>query len=209
MSNSGNPLSQYGSGKYGSAPIETLPLGYYISLVTSEYRNSPKFLAFLTVLLKKFDDISQCLVAMDMAWDLDNAVGVQLDAVGSIVGANRTVGFQPTGGVSPVLNDATYRVYIKARAAQNQWDGKIDSLQPIWATLFPTGSIVIGDNQNMTATIFIDGTFTSIEKDLILNGYIVPRPQGVLYTYIFDTFPIFGCDLSNTWVAGVDLGHTV
>lgn len=207
MSSNPNTLSQYGSGAYGSQPIEALPLGYYMSLVTSEYRNSPKFLAFLQMLLKKFDDISQCQIAMDMAFDVDNAIGVQLDAVGAVVGANRTVGFQPSGGVSPVLDDATYRIYIKARAAQDTWDGRIDSLQGIWETLFPAGTITIGDNQNMTATIFLTGTFTSIEKDLIVNGYIVPRPQGVLYQFIFSAFPVFGFDLNNTWVAGFDIGH--
>jgi len=204
-----NPFSLqgYGSGEFGNAPVEMLIIGYYMNLLTSEYRSSPKLIAFLTMLLKKFDDISQCQVAMDMAFDVDNAIGEQLDAVGAIVGANRTVGFQPSGGVSPVLDDATYRIYIKARAAQNQWDGKIDSLQAIWETLFPSRTIAIGDNQNMTASIFLTGTFTSIEQDLIVNGYIVPRPEGVLYNYVFSTLPAFGFDLNNTWVSGFDVGR--
>lgn len=204
---SGNPLTTYGSGAYGAAPIEMLELGYYLNLVTSEYRNSPKFLAFLTVLLQKFDDISQCLVAMDQAFDIDNAVGPQLDSLGTVVGAARTVGFQPSGGVSPVLDDNTYRIYIKAVAAANSWNGTIGGLQGIWKMLFPSATIIIADNQNMTATIFLFGSFTSIEQDLITNGYIVPRPQAVLYTYIFPTnLPAFGCDLNNTLVAGVDIG---
>ena len=207
MSNPGQPIQSYGSGAYGSAPIESLQLGYYLSLVTSEHRNSPKFIAFLTVLLKKFQDISQCLTAMDTAFDVDNAVGPQLDLVGAIVGANRTVGFQPTGGVSPVLDDATYRILIKAQAAQNTWNGKIDSLQPIWETLFPGGEIVIGDLQNMSAVIFITGTFTSIELDLIRNGYIVPRPEGVQYFDQFGPFPLFGFgSLNPTLIAGFGVG---
>jgi hypothetical protein len=204
MSTSGSPLTQYGSGKYGNPPIEMLGVGYYLNLVTSEYRNSPKFLAFLTAMLQKFDDISQCLVAMDMAWDVDNAIGPQLDQIGAIVGANRTVGFQPSGGVSPVLDDATYRIYIKATAAANSWNGTIDGLQAIWSNLFPGGTIAIGDNQNMTATIFLFGTFTSIEKDLITNGYIVPRPEGVLYNYAFTV--TFGFDLNNSFIGGFDRG---
>lgn len=207
MASSGNPISQYGSGKYGSAPIETLQLGYYLSLVTSEYRNSPKFIAFLTLLLKKFDDVSQCLVAMNQAFDIDNAIGAQLDMLGAIVGASRTVGFQPSGGVSPILNDTTYRILIKAVAGANQWDGTIDGLQSIWENLFPGGTITIADNQNMTATIFLTGSFTSIVKDLITNGYIVPNPQTVGFKYIFSTLPVFGFDLDNDLVAGWDKGH--
>lgn len=207
MSSFGNPLSQYGSGLYGAAPIEFLELGYYLDLLTSEYRDSPKLNAFLTVLLRKLDDVSQCLAAMDMAWDIDNAVGPQLDQLGTQIGAARTVGFQPSGGVSPVLDDATYRIYLKAVVAANHWDGTIDSLYSVWQNLFPGGRIIIEDNQNMTATIVLSGSFTSILQDLITNGYIVPRPEGVLYTYTFATLPIFGADLNNSFIAGADLGH--
>lgn len=209
MSTSGNPLSQYGSGAYGAAPIETLSVQYYLSLLTSQYWQSTKLIAFLSMLLAKVDDISQCLVAMDTAWDIDNAVGPQLDQIGAIVGANRTVGFQPSGGVSPVLDDSTYRIYIKAVLSANAWDGTIDGLYPIWASLFPGGQIIIADNQNMTATIILSGTFSSIIQDLIVNGYIVPRPEGVLYTYAFGNLPKFGADMDSAFVAGADLGFTI
>lgn len=207
MSSFGNPLSQYGSGKYGAAPIESLELGYYLGLLTSEYRNSPKLNAFLTVLLKKFQDVSQLFMAMDMAWDLDNAAGPQLDQLGTQIGASRTVGFQPSGGVSPILDDPTYRIYLEAVVAANHWDGTIDSLYSVWQNLFPGGSIIIEDNQNMTANIVLTGSFSSIIQDLITNGYIVPRPEGVLYTYSFGTLPAFGFDRSDSFVAGFDVGH--
>lgn len=206
MSQNPFALQGFGSGLFGNAPIENLSLEYYLSLLTSEYQNSPKLNALLLALLQKFDDISQCQMAMDMAFDLDNAVGAQLDAVGVILGASRTVGFQPSGGVSPVLTDAVYRVYLKAQAAKNAWDGTIDSMQGIWLSLFPGGQIVIDDNQNMTATIFIKGTFSSIITDLITNGYIVPRPEGVLYTFVFGG-PTFGFDLNNSFIAGFDVGN--
>jgi len=208
MPNPGYGTGGYGQGGYGTQPIETLPLGYYQQLLTSQYQppSSPKLNALLYVLLKKFDDVSQCLVQFDTAFDLDSAVGPQLDALGAVAGADRTVGFQPSDSVSPVLDDATYRIYIKAKIAQNQWDGTITSLYAIWKYLFPVGSIIIADNQNMTATIFLSGSFTSIIQDLITNGYIVPRPEGVLYTYDFAELPAFGFDLDNSFVAGFDVG---
>lgn len=198
--------SGFGLGGYGNQPLETLPIGYYIGLLTHQYVNSPKLNALLYVLLKKFDDVSQCLVQMDTAFDLDIAVGVQLNALGAIAGANRTVGFQPSGGVSPVLDDTTYRLYIKAKIAANQWDGTITTLYPIWQQLFPGGNLIIADNQNMTATIFVSGSFTSIIQDLITNGYIIPRPEGVQYTYSFADLPAFGFDLDNAFIAGFDVG---
>jgi len=59
----------------------------------------------------------------------------------------------------------------------------------------------------MTCDIVLTGSFTSIIQDLIVNGYIVPRPEGVLYNYIFGDLPIFGTDESTAFIAGVDLGH--
>jgi Protein of unknown function (DUF2612) len=197
----------YGQGGYGNEPIETMPLGYYQDLLTSQWKLSPKLNALLYVLLKKFDDVSQCLVSLDLALDLDSAAGAQLDQLGAIAGVARTVGFQPSGGVSPVLDDATYRILIKAKIGQNQWDGTIPGLYPIWSLLFPDGQIVVEDNQNMTATVTLTGSFTSIMQDLISNGYIVPRPEGVLYTYVFGTLPFFGFGSSPGYIAGFGEGH--
>lgn len=199
--------SGYGLGGYGNQPIETLPIGYYLGLLTSEYRNSPKLNALLYVLLKKFDDVTTCLVQMDTALDLDSAVGPQLDLLGAIPNASRLVNFQPSGGVSPLLDDDTYRTYIKAKIARNQWDGRIDSLYAIWKQLFPSGIIVIEDNQDMTATIVLTGAFTSIIQDLIVNGYIIPRPEGVLYNYVFGVLPFFGFGFSPGFIDGFDTGH--
>lgn len=209
MSNPTYGTQGYGSGGYGNAPIENLPLGYYLSILTSQYANSVKLNALLKVLLRKFDDVSQVLVRMDTALDLDVAVGAQLDMLGAVAGANRTVGFQPRNGVSPTLDDPTYRIYIKAKIAQNQWDGTIGNLYPIWQALFPGGSIIILDNQNMTADLTLIGAFTSITQDLITNGYIVPRPEGVLYTYLFGELPFFGFGSSPGFIAGFGEGHWV
>jgi hypothetical protein len=151
-----------------------------------------------------------CTASITAAYDIDTAVGVQLDVLGQIIGANRTVPFQPSDSVSPILNDTTYRLLLYAKRANNTWNGKIQSLYPLWQTLFPGGSIVFIDNQNMTSTIILAGTFSSIESDLIQNGLIIPRPEGVMYNFIVaPTFPIFGADLSNSYIAGADLGHAI
>ena len=202
--------SGYGYGRYGIAdtgPIYKEPLGYYLNLITSQYLTSPKFMAWLAAALQPIDDLTNCVAFLTSYFDLSYAVGVQLDVIGQLVGQPRTVGFQPSNGVSPILDDTTYRLLLQARIAQNAWVGTIESLYPLWNTLFPSGRLVINDNQNMTATIILSGSFTSIILDLITNGYIVPRPEGVLYNYVISTLPVFGADLNNAYVAGADLGH--
>lgn len=199
----GYGVAPYGEGGYGGGSV----IDYYIKLITSQYQSSPNFLNSLQSILNVMSDLFGLFCQMDADCDLDNAVGAQLDIIGKIIGANRTVGFQPTGGVSPILDDTTYKIYLKAKIAQNTWNGQTASLYTIWQVLFPGGRITIQDNQNMTATIFVSGSFTSIIKDLISNGYIVPRPEAVLYNITFATLPIFGFDLNNTFIAGFDVGH--
>jgi hypothetical protein len=72
--------------------------------------------------------------------------------------------------------------------------------------LFPGGKIVLNDGQNMSCTILLSGSFTSIATDLINNDLIVPRPEGVLYNITFATLPVFGFDENNANVAGFDTG---
>lgn len=202
--------SGYGSGGYGIGDYGVIykqPLGYYLKLFTSQYQLSPKLMQYAQLAFQPIDDLTNLLVFIGNDYDLDFAIGHQLDVCGQLIGQSRTVGFQPRNGISPVLDDATYRLLLYARRAQNSWDGKINSLYGIWRTLFPTGKLIINDNQNMSATVIVSGTFTTLIQDLVLNGYIVPRPEGVLYTYAFGTLPIFGTDLDTEFIAGVDKGH--
>lgn len=261
---------------------------YYLSLITSEYQNSPNFLTWLQFVLSTLCDLRACLNLMYANFDLYGvgvnttsqsvvgnvgipiavvvastqgmqtgvqlvfdsgaeqevvavrsvsssppsfvavfskthlalgvpvisfnqvptiALGPQLDILGTIVGVSRTVPFQPSNSVSPVLDDDTYRTLIKAKVAFNQWNGQAGSLYPIWQTLFPGGNIAIQDNQNMTATIFLTGAFTSITQDLIINGLIIPRPETVQYNYVFGTLPAFGFGAIPGYIAGFGVGH--
>lgn len=190
----------------GTQPLQFLPAGYYNSKLTSEYNQATKFHKWLLLCLGILDDISNCLASIQTSFDLDFAVGVQLDVLGQLIGMSRTVPFQPNNSISPILDDDTYRLLLQATIANNQWDGTIGSLYPLWNNLFPGGQIAILDNQNMTATIILTGGFSSIIQDLITNGMIVPRPQAVEYTYEFGNIPFFGFDLNNAFIAGFDTG---
>jgi hypothetical protein len=184
-------------------------LSYYMNLFTSQYRLSENLNAWQAALLKPLDDLTNCLQGIDIAYDIDNASGNQLDVIGELLGVSRTVPFQPSGGISPVLDDDTYRTLLYATQAKNNWDGKTTSLYPIWKFIFPNASLSIIDHQNMTADIVFSGNLSSIEQELILNGLIVPRPETVLYNPSATSSIIFGFDLNNATISGFDIGHFV
>ena len=196
----------YGTGGYGEGYYGGTVLPYYLSKLTSEYRNLPKFRALVSALLQVVDDLVQVIATFTYAFDLDQAEGAQLDILGEIIGVGRTVNFQPSNGVSPVLDDETYRILIRAKIAKNYWDGRLASLFPIWQDLFPGGTISVQDNQNMSISIFLAGSFSSIIRDLIMNDMIVPRPEGVLVNHVIGDLPFFGFDRDDDFVAGFDKG---
>jgi len=209
----------------------------YLALITSQYQNSPKFLEWVfgfvdmavdiqklatsLVFYFSFDKIIKLNIATEelnsltteagaiLTTEMMAAIGDQLDMIGVILGQKRTVNFQPTGGISPILDDDTYRILLRAKVLMNHWDGKSASLQIAWANLFPGGKISIQDNQNMTVSVLLTGTFSSIINDLIINEYIIPRPQGVLFNYYYGTTPFFGFDRQDEYIAGFDTGNWV
>jgi Protein of unknown function (DUF2612) len=187
-------------------PIEAESKSYYLARITSQYQLSPKMMAWVSSLLDILTDISDCAQTILPNFDLSTAVGVQLDILGTILNMPRLVDFQPSNGVSPLLDDNTYRTLLMATVAKNQWDGKVQSIYPVWAQLFPGGKIVVVDNQDMSLTVLMSGNFSSIITDLIVNGYILPRPEGVLINYTFAKLPVFGFDLNNSFIAGFDIG---
>ena len=208
----------------------------YKSLVTSQYQNSPKFLLWLQHLLRFLDNVSDCArtfvieFALDEMWyffdftdEVGNVItdeegniiqfaifagaeGDQLDILGELLGVSRYLDFDLTEGGS-ALDDDNYRVLLKAKVIKNHWDGKIGSLYLSWRTIFPTGKIVVQDNQDMTMTVILVGSFSQTIVDLITNGLVVPKPEGVGINYIYGTTPFFGFGQNDAYVAGFGTGH--
>ena len=174
----------------------------YRRLLTSEYKTRPKLTAWLLWLMSDGMTYTVTLSEMLEAFDLDHAVGAQLDVIGRIIGVDRLLTFYPSGGESPLMDDDTYRLVIKARIVQNYWKGTLPELYEAWQVLFPDIILQIQDQQDMTFNVVIMGDFTNLMRELILNGYIVPKPEGVMINLmtITDTsgLPLFAYDL-NTW----------
>lgn len=181
----------------------------YLNLVTSEHRTKPKFNAWLAAGLEKVDGATTVLKGMDADFDIDNAIGAQLDTAGVIVGVDRVLTFQPSDGSSPYLDDDTYRLIARAKIAQNQWNGTIQGLYDLWNNIFPDLFISILDIQDMSMNVLVIGATTTLQQELVINGYIIPKPMGVSINYSFSNAPIFSYDLYNDAFKGYDEGHWI
>lgn len=208
----------------------------YTGLITSEHRDKPRFMATVSALVQPLVDQMNLIESMPGKFDLDVAVGDQLDTVGLWVGVSRKIRtpltgvyfsfdiaglgfdqgtwkgpFDPDTGLT-VLDDDTYRLVIRAKIGANHWDGTLEQSAAILNSIFDADThVFIEDHQDMSMTIGIAGTVPPATfLALLSGGYIPLKPEGVRVNYTIvttvDGSPLFGFDMSNQLVAGFDVG---
>ena len=182
----------------------------YLNLITSEHSDKPNFIASLSAVLQPLVDVQVTIQSLPSAFDIDNAVGAQLDIIGQWVGRNRylleplsnvyfsfdTPGlgfdqgtwigpYDPTSGLV-ALNDSAYRTLLYAVIGANQWDGTVPSAYAIWETLFngENYGVLIQDCGGMTMTWALTGnTPDAVTTALFEGGYLSLKPAGVRIDY--------------------------
>lgn len=208
----------------------------YLGLITSFHRGKPKFAAMIKALVEPIVAQQAFMEHLPLDFDLDRAIGVQLDQVGEWVGRTRfikvpianawfswdTVGrgwdqgvwYQPQydtpAGITR-LDDDTYRTLLRAKIAANSWDGTLPSAKKALEILFPNGetAILVIDNQDMTITFGVAGVIPSaLFIALLSQGYLPLKPEGVRADYLITTVPapLFGWDIENEFISGWDTG---
>lgn len=210
----------------------------YLNLITSEHRPKPNFSATVALNVSASVRVQALLASMGPLFDVDIAVGDQLDIIGKWVGVSRniavpisgvyftwdgtdfTVGWdygtwQPASTPSEVtvLPDDSYRILIKAKIAANQWDGTTDGAYAIWDAIFTTITILILDHQDMSYDLgVVGGTVDSLTLALITGGYIPLKPEGVRvnsYFVAIDSGPVFAWDVESDLLKGWEEGSWV
>ena len=131
----------------------------YTQLIAWEHRSQPNYLATISLTVAGDVDCQALLSTFPTLFDVDTAVGQQLDYTGQWIGRNRIVqiplniffsfdisglGFDEgywfgpyevaTGSFS--LPDYNYRILLKATIAANYWDGTIPGAVNAWNLLF-------------------------------------------------------------------------
>jgi hypothetical protein len=150
--------------------------------------NQPDFVAVMKALLQPLVDQQNVASSVPALYDLDTAVGTQLDTVGQWIGPTRYVqvpqsgvffsfdiaglGFDqapwaPLIGGSTVLfalPDDEYRLLLYATVAANHWDGTVPGgervLNDFWNPLGYSEYII--DNQDMTIAFLLIGPVPNI-----------------------------------------------
>lgn len=185
----------------------------YLNLITSEHRQKPKFAAMVAMGAGAGVRIQDLLASMIPLFDVDNAVGDQLDIIGEWVGISRNIPVPVPGSdvlfswddanvfrgwdygvwADPgqtteitVLPDDVYRTFVKAKIAANRWDGSLENMYEVWDSVFTDITIFVQDNQNMSYNIgFVGRPVDSLTLALIQNGYLPLKPEGIRVNVIY------------------------
>lgn len=181
-------------------------MSQYTDLITQQHADKPKFVALVDAVSGDLAAPASVAQSMSLAFDLDVAIGAQLDVLGQWVGISRyakvaitgvyfsfdTPGlgfdqgvikgpFDPSEGLS-TLDDQTYRTMIRAKIGANHWDGTLPAYQQIMAQIFAgTGTLAFAvDNQDMSMSVYFAGTQPSaLLAGLIKSGAFPLKPAGV------------------------------
>jgi hypothetical protein len=182
----------------------------YSNLIPAWQREAPNYLKMLDALTEAFtrqQAVSRSLVGH---FDLDKAIGAQLDIIGQWIGSTRrifapiedyfftldseTLGFNygywknrydsEFGFVD--LDDDNFRTVLRAKIGANNWNGTSQTLPDILQSIYPKKDILISfiDNQDMTMTVTVKGkSISTITKEIIRQGYLAIKPAGITVNY--------------------------
>lgn len=181
---------------------------YLLDLVTWEHNQRPRYMATVALSVDPYIDGQNIALGYQTLYNIDTAVGEQLDFIGQWVGITRyitepinvffsfddideDVGFDEGKWQSEFeftslshvikLDDEQYRLLLKARIVSNHWDGTVEGAYRAWDTLFAgTGySVLIQDGLPAAEHYF---TFDDPEKGLF--GFdMVPFWSGRQFRY--------------------------
>lgn len=148
---------------------------YYSNLLIMQYHEKPKAKAMVEAQASAVYLNNLPLTIQD-AFNIDTAVGDQLDVLGKYVGVSR-IGAGLTQQIT--LSDSDYRQLIKMVVIKNNSGSSLETIQSLLAVAFP-GQVLISDNQTMGLNYIIEDSLgTSDLLELLATGGYLPKPMGV------------------------------
>lgn len=134
-------------------------------------------------------DLGPLPLQVQNAFDIDTAVGVQLDVLGKYAGVSRS-GFGFTGPIT--LDDADFRQLIRVATVTNNSGSDLATIQNLLNTYFP-GELFVFDYANMRMAYSMNSSVGSQNlAQLFVTEGLLPKPMGVQLSSL-----IYGPDLTH------------
>lgn len=209
----------------------------YTELIAGAHRNKEKFQEWIFTLTEPLNEAREKLIEMQALFDVETAVGDQLDAVGARVGASRYLPvmltdvyfalddymgigldlgvwkgpYDPGDGLVR-LDDETFRAVIKSTILMNHWDGQNGSLPDFVAGVFANFGVVgkfmdLQDFQTMQVAINLTPQTTPPVVYDLLSRRIIDIVAAGVALNLTENLPWFGFDYETQSVKGLGEGY--
>ncbi|MDD2054913.1 DUF2612 domain-containing protein [Pseudomonas putida] len=182
--------------------------------IYAQYRDKPKAVAWYAIARELGGSIEAAAEAVRKSYDIDAAVGEQLNVIGRIVVAPRSfVGSIPLSpGLFDItdgdefgddeamfsaltidqdgqLSDELYRLVIRSKIIKNNGDATIENILDGMNFLLPRADVLrVTDGEDMSFSIEFYGQITNLERFALLNAGLVPKPQTVRFNGFLEGF---------------------
>ena len=148
---------------------------YYADLLIMQYRDKPKATATVTAFAQMLVD-GQLPLAVQNAFDINTAVGGQLDIIGKYAGVTRD-GYSFTGPMT--LDDEDYRKILKLKIIKNNSGSSLYEIKNLLALYF-AGQIRVFDYKDMTMSYYVNSSFGSRQLvEFFIKKDLLPSPMAV------------------------------
>ncbi len=148
---------------------------YYVNLLILQYKNKAKAPEHIRALLTNVVFL-ELITDVENGFNIDTAVGVQLDVLGKYLGLSR---------FEVAEDDDTYREYLKFKIVQNNTNSSLEQIDQVLYDLFVLG-VLVYDNSDMSLTYtFYDKSIADVRA--IFQAGILPKPAGVQLTVVSST----------------------
>ncbi len=209
----------------------------YTDLIAGYHVDKPDFQRWVFTLTEPLRVARERIANLQHDFDVDTAVGVQLDAVGARVGISRIMpekltgvyfaidddggvgldigiwkgAFDPDDGLIS-LDDPTYRAVIKSKILMNHWDGTNETLPDfingVLGYFGVSGKVVdLQDLETMQVALNLTPDTTPQVVYELLSRRIIDVVSAGVTLNLTDNLPWFAFDFDTQSVKGVDEGY--
>lgn len=153
---------------------------YYTDLLIMQYKDKPKAIATIGTTIEAVL-MDQLPLTLQDAFDIETAVGAQLDILGKYIGVNRRI---LTFTQLIDLGDDDYRTLLKIKRALNSLGSSLYDIQTFVHDLL-SGILLVFDHADMTMSFFVNSNYMSLNlAQAIVRQGLLPKPMGVSYSSI-------------------------
>jgi hypothetical protein len=167
-------------------------INYYANLLIMQYIGLPNAYATIKALVTPVI-MNQLPIAVQNAFNLSTATGVQLDVLGKYVGVTRYG--SGLDGSPIILDDADFLSFINIAIVKNGYSSSLFAIQTFLNIYFP-GAMLVFDYQDMRMSYFLNSSIGSQHlAQIFVTSNILPIPMGVQIGSIIyspNIFTLFG-----------------